>query len=392
MDTQVNVPVLKLASTNNVEIGDKIYAIGCPLGLQNTVSTGIVSAFNNENGLSKIQYTAPISSGSSGGALINNHGKVIGITYASYSDGQNINLAIPTEEFSDISLDGNIISFEEISTMYKSIGNSIINYSADGKVVECGNIVYHSQNVECEIMKYDFKEKIEKSLGIKGSWLNIYHGNLYYADDSFDKNEKEDINLINLKTNKEEKGILRKNNIIDYNNDNKISISALYCIDEGIFVIYTSSKNYDINPNTGKQYTFLEKHNLEKAEGITELLKLDYDYNVKERIRNISQDSIMILDGYIATLESGNKIKIISLSDFSTYNIDLPYESNNIYSNGNGYIFATNIELDNPQYFQYYDIENDKWGSIFLEDASNYAYSVIDNNIFYNTYIRNIYV
>lgn len=44
-----------------------------------------------------LQFTAPISSGSSGGALFDDCGNVIGITYASYVNGQNLNLAIPIE-------------------------------------------------------------------------------------------------------------------------------------------------------------------------------------------------------------------------------------------------------------------------------------------------------
>jgi hypothetical protein len=50
-----------------------------------------------EDGMDVLQFTAPISSGSSGGALFDNNGNVIGITYASYIDGQNLNLAIPIE-------------------------------------------------------------------------------------------------------------------------------------------------------------------------------------------------------------------------------------------------------------------------------------------------------
>lgn len=85
------------ARSKNVEKGEKIYAIGSPLGIQNTLSEGIISGNHMINGINAIQFTAPISSGSSGGALIDSKGQVVGITFASYENGQNINLAIPIE-------------------------------------------------------------------------------------------------------------------------------------------------------------------------------------------------------------------------------------------------------------------------------------------------------
>lgn len=76
--------------------GATVFALGSPLGLQNTISQGLVSNPNRiEDGMSYIQISAPISSGSSGGALLNKYGEVIGITSASYVKGQNLNLAIP---------------------------------------------------------------------------------------------------------------------------------------------------------------------------------------------------------------------------------------------------------------------------------------------------------
>lgn len=82
-------------SKKDVSRGDKVYAIGSPLGIKNTMSEGIISGSIVEDGMNVIQTTAPISAGSSGGALINSDGYVVGITYASYYEGQNLNLAIP---------------------------------------------------------------------------------------------------------------------------------------------------------------------------------------------------------------------------------------------------------------------------------------------------------
>lgn len=77
--------------------GQKVVAIGSPLGLFNSVSDGIISGFRNINKTDMIQFTAPISPGSSGGAVLNMYGEVIGISTAGFDSGQNINLAVGYE-------------------------------------------------------------------------------------------------------------------------------------------------------------------------------------------------------------------------------------------------------------------------------------------------------
>ncbi|SHH91495.1 trypsin-like peptidase domain-containing protein [Desulfosporosinus lacus] len=75
--------------------GQKIVAIGSPLGLFNSVSDGIVSGFRDINEIPMIQFTAPISNGSSGGALLDMFGRLVGLITAGFDKGQNINLAVP---------------------------------------------------------------------------------------------------------------------------------------------------------------------------------------------------------------------------------------------------------------------------------------------------------
>lgn len=77
--------------------GQKVVAIGSPLGLFNSVSDGIISGFRQVDGVDMIQFTAPISHGSSGGAVLNMYGEVIGISTAGIDSGQNINLAVGYE-------------------------------------------------------------------------------------------------------------------------------------------------------------------------------------------------------------------------------------------------------------------------------------------------------
>ena len=74
--------------------GQRVVAIGSPLGLFNSVSDGIISGFRKIKDVDMIQFTAPISSGSSGGAVLNMYGEIIGISTAGVDSGQNINLAV----------------------------------------------------------------------------------------------------------------------------------------------------------------------------------------------------------------------------------------------------------------------------------------------------------
>lgn len=89
---------IPINSNNTLNRGQQIVAIGSPLGLMNTISDGIVAGFRNFDQENFIQITAPISPGSSGGALLDRYGYLVGITSAGYSEGQNLNLAVPSSE------------------------------------------------------------------------------------------------------------------------------------------------------------------------------------------------------------------------------------------------------------------------------------------------------
>ena len=89
-----NLTLLKPGNSEMLQKGEKVVAIGSTLGLLNSVSTGVFSGYVEESGMNVLQFTASISSGSSGGALFNDSGEVLGITFASYEAGQNLNLAI----------------------------------------------------------------------------------------------------------------------------------------------------------------------------------------------------------------------------------------------------------------------------------------------------------
>ena len=98
-------PSLTIANSENLKVGQRVYAIGSPLGMENSFSEGLISGLRNVTKKNKdyIQITAGISPGSSGGAVVNSKGELIGISTSSLEGGQNLNFAIPSGEILKIS-------------------------------------------------------------------------------------------------------------------------------------------------------------------------------------------------------------------------------------------------------------------------------------------------
>lgn len=101
----VGLPTVTLGSSKNLVAGDWAIAIGNPLGLDNTVTAGIISATNRSSAqvgvpdkrVNFIQTNAAINPGNSGGPLLNAQGEVIGINTATRANSQGLGFAIPIE-------------------------------------------------------------------------------------------------------------------------------------------------------------------------------------------------------------------------------------------------------------------------------------------------------
>jgi S1-C subfamily serine protease len=91
-----STPALWVISKLSVSIGDTVYAIGNPEGLEGTFSQGVVSSIRQLGSDRMLQITAPISPGSSGGPVLDQNGSVVGVAFASIENGQNLNFAIPS--------------------------------------------------------------------------------------------------------------------------------------------------------------------------------------------------------------------------------------------------------------------------------------------------------
>ena len=107
-ENELNLNSIVFAKKKSISIGDKVYAIGDPFGLGLTVTSGIVSANNRNTGnpyLELIQTDAAVNPGNSGGALINEHGELVGITskiFSTTGSFSGISFALPVDKLSDI--------------------------------------------------------------------------------------------------------------------------------------------------------------------------------------------------------------------------------------------------------------------------------------------------
>jgi cytochrome c-type biogenesis protein CcmH/NrfG len=99
---QLRVPGLTampvaLRPSTDLRIGERVYALGAPQGLELSLSEGLISGLRLFEGRRVIQTTASISAGSSGGGLFDDRGRLVGITTCFANEGQNLNFATPVE-------------------------------------------------------------------------------------------------------------------------------------------------------------------------------------------------------------------------------------------------------------------------------------------------------
>jgi len=92
-------PVPGFRRYGSLTIGESVYSVGSPKGLENTLGQGIISGKRELSGLKLIQTTAQILKGSSGGGLFDRFGNLIGITTFKLADSEGLNFAIAIDSF-----------------------------------------------------------------------------------------------------------------------------------------------------------------------------------------------------------------------------------------------------------------------------------------------------
>jgi serine protease Do len=123
------VTPLKIRS-KSPNVGEKIFTVGSPEGFETSLSEGIISSIRELDGFGTVyQLTAPVSSGSSGGPVLNMSGNAIGVVTFKYTEGHSLNFALPISHLSQLAND-KILPFSTWKKVRDSI--SIVNLYRDG--------------------------------------------------------------------------------------------------------------------------------------------------------------------------------------------------------------------------------------------------------------------
>lgn len=99
----LRAPAVTVAPMSTVRVGQRVYAVGSPRGVETTLSEGLISSLRGgENGAPLIVHAAPLAAGSSGGGLFDSDGRLVGITTAQRRDAQSLYAAIPAEWIAEV--------------------------------------------------------------------------------------------------------------------------------------------------------------------------------------------------------------------------------------------------------------------------------------------------
>jgi serine protease Do len=116
------LPIVSLGDSDAMRPGDSVVAIGNPLGLEDTVSNGLVSARRTiDAGIEVLQISAPIAPGSSGGPIFNDRGEVIGVATAVLEQGQNLNFGMPARYLVPMMKDPEPVPFPEFAKLIAQV-------------------------------------------------------------------------------------------------------------------------------------------------------------------------------------------------------------------------------------------------------------------------------
>ncbi|MEZ4599565.1 MAG: serine protease [Syntrophotaleaceae bacterium] len=92
-------PVAGIRTYTSLKVGEKVFTVGAPYGLEHTLGEGLISGKRALEGVNIVQTSAPISPGSSGGGLFDQQGRLVGITTFLLQGAQSLNFAIAADEF-----------------------------------------------------------------------------------------------------------------------------------------------------------------------------------------------------------------------------------------------------------------------------------------------------
>jgi len=305
-------PFLNIQPSKEVSNGDNIFTIGSPKGMQNTISNGIVSnryrTIEGSENYPYIQITAPISSGSSGGALINESGYAIGVTTATRLDAQNINLAVPLDSVITLDLNAEGIPYSSLNAGDKESTDNNVTYLFKKIVYEQNTGIYNNiENINPR----------ETMIGTFSSYLNIDN---YY----FTINKETVVNIYaggypELGTIYEKSAFNTMLAGLYDAKDNLIEVCQKSYTSSGYPTLYCSVK---LSPGNYKITTLNDSHSDSMWSGLKYFVYLETD--VKDNAHHV-----------------GDVVNIAAYTDIVAYINNFPIQSFNI--NGNTAICAEDL-------------------------------------------------
>ncbi len=355
---------IPIGNSDNLVVGEKVYAIGSPLGYENTISEGIISGIRSYDDSRLIQVTASISEGSSGGAIVNSNGELIGISTYQEKKGQNLNFAIPINE---------VMNFKS-------------SFSYERNVIEGNKIFIKGYNAH-EAQRY------EDAVYYYTGFLKIYIDGLVYFNRG----------LAYLELERYTEAIKDFSNAI---NNNYLKAKVYYSrgkayLERGDYLMAQSDYNYavTIDPISAEAYNSRGEYYLRIEEfknslkDFTTAIKLEdtyslYYYNrgqayayLKENIKAINDYTTAIeifpnyYDAYYSRALLFNRIENYekSISDFQKCIEMLPnykYPYNNL-----GWTYFNKKDFKNAIYYleKCYDIDKSDWDALLGIATAYYA-------------------
>ena len=196
-----NLVPIEIGDSDNLRAGEFVMAVGNPMGMNSTVTCGVISALEREitsegKTFVTIQTDAPINAGNSGGALVNSKGELIGINTLKLSSGEGIGFAIPIN--SSVPIIDQLIEYGTVKRPYIGITGSTLTEStakrynvpegiyveevlddgpAKGKL-EVGDIITEAEGIKVTSINEINNVKNTYSIGDKFT-LKVYRDNSY---------------------------------------------------------------------------------------------------------------------------------------------------------------------------------------------------------------------
>jgi tetratricopeptide (TPR) repeat protein len=170
----LKAPAVPVRPSSVLTVGEHVYSIGAPEGLELTVSEGLISGLREFEQVRLIQTSAAISHGSSGGGLFDGQGNLIGITTFFLKEGQNLNFALPGEWVRGVT--SHRVSMVEKNKI-KTPDSQVLSWFQLGLQMR--------ETAEYEKAVRAFSEVVRLAPGESAGWNNL--GSVYAALNQYDK-------------------------------------------------------------------------------------------------------------------------------------------------------------------------------------------------------------